>query len=117
MRVRSPLLVPASRIPRSIILIGAALLSGHALAAPWFAGPSNIVAGETATFKGGGFAASSSVEVISEEPDGGSTNSTVQVNVDGTLMVEVQPGKSGLYKITVRDTQGNPLASTNFFTR
>ncbi|WP_310386388.1 hypothetical protein [Roseateles sp.] len=83
-------------------------------AAPSFAGPSMVEATKAAVFTGKGFKPNAPVSIALRTPAGVETHLSAVVAADGSLNHRVQPQGPGPYSLTVLDSGGKTLSSTNF---
>lgn len=89
-------------------------LQKQAAIAPSFAGPSMIELAKAAVFIGQGFKPNASVSIALRTPAGVESQFSAVVAADGSLSYRVQPQTAGVYSLTVLDSGGKTLASTNF---
>ncbi len=94
-------------------LLSAAQVTAKA-AAPSLAGPSLVQASKGAVFEGRGYKPNTSVSIALVAPNGVETQLTVMVNGEGNVSYRLPGGAAGQYKLSVLDSSGKALASTNF---
>jgi len=81
---------------------------------PSMAGPSLVQASKGAMFEGRGYKPNTSVSIALQSPNGVETQVAVMVSAEGTVSYRLPGGAAGQYKLSVLDSSGKALASTNF---
>jgi hypothetical protein len=82
--------------------------------APSLAGPSLVQASKGAVFEGRGYKPNTAVSIALKVPNGVESQLSVMVSAEGTVSYRLPSGMAGQYKLSVLDTSGKALASTNF---
>lgn len=108
-RIRQPLALALVALP----LLCSAQLTAKA-AAPSLAGPSMVQASKGALFEGRGYKPNTSVSIALRAPSGVETQLSVMVSAEGTVSYRLPGAAAGQHKLSVLDSSGKALASTNF---
>jgi len=82
--------------------------------APSLAGPSLVQATKGAVFEGRGYPPNTAVSIAMQAPNGVESQFSVMVTPAGTLTYRVPASMAGPHKLSVLDSSGKALASTNF---
>jgi hypothetical protein len=94
-------------------LLGVAQVAVNA-PAPSLAGPSLVQSTKGAVFAGRGFKPNTAVSIALQTPHGVESHLSAMVSADGKVSYHLPVGMPGQHKLSVLDSSGKPLASTNF---